>query len=341
MIRTWFRSLFHATTDGWKRFWFTPTDGATLGVIRIATGLLLFYSHLVWVFDSNAFFSDSGWLNEESVDAIQSGFAWSLHWSAADSPWLLAGLHVVALLSAMFLTLGLFSRIAAPVSFLLLVSTVNRVPQALYGFDQLLGLLTLYLSIHPGHGFLSLDAWRQRRAEQGLAGPSVSAGVATRMIQLHLCLIYLMAGLTKLQGEAWWSGVAFWGCIANLEYQTVDLTWLVDWPVLINLLTHITVAWEISYAALVWNRWARPLVIALAIPVHLGIALCFGMMTFGLAMLVANLAFVSPMLIRRMVHQSGTDHSDEAFFFEEPARPGARDLQSIRRQSQAVETIAR
>ena len=35
----------------------------------------------------------------------------------------------------------------------------------------------------------------------------------------------------------------------------------------------------------------------LAVPLHLGIALAMGMMTFGLVMLIANLAFVSPSII--------------------------------------------
>jgi len=36
----------------------------------------------------------------------------------------------------------------------------------------------------------------------------------------------------------------------------------------------------------------------LAIPLHMGIAVCLGMMTFGLVMLIGNLAFVSPSLVR-------------------------------------------
>ncbi len=36
--------------------------------------------------------------------------------------------------------------------------------------------------------------------------PSVSANLGLRLIQLHLVLIYGMAGLAKLQGPGWWSG---------------------------------------------------------------------------------------------------------------------------------------
>ena len=36
----------------------------------------------------------------------------------------------------------------------------------------------------------------------------------------------------------------------------------------------------------------RPVMLLLAIPLHLGIAFCMGMVTFGVVMLIANLSFV-------------------------------------------------
>ena len=85
-----------------------------------------------------------------------------------------------------------------------------------------------------------------------------------------------------------------WMAFGNMEYQSLDMTWMADWPRLINLMTHVTVFWELSYAALIWPRLTRPVVLLLAIPLHMGIAICLGMMTFGLAMLFGNLAFVPP-----------------------------------------------
>ncbi|MFM8494568.1 MAG: HTTM domain-containing protein, partial [Planctomycetia bacterium] len=60
-----------------------------------------------------------------------------------------------------------------------------------------------------------------------------------------------------------------------------------------------TLWWEIAYAAIVWPRLTRRLAVAMAIPVHVGIGLAMGMMEFGLAMLVANLAFVPAAVLRR------------------------------------------
>lgn len=313
MIGRYLRELAGAATDGWNRFWFSMADPAPLAVIRILIGMLLVYSHVIWALNSDAFFGPGAWLNSDAVSEIQAdGYPVSFLWWLDGSPTLMAIVHVVAILNGVLLTVGLWSRVAAPVAFLLTASFANRNPAALYGFDQVLGFVTLYLSVNPGHGWLSVDCWREVRRQALVRGgrvepdwiqvthPSVSVNIATRLIQLHLCLIYLIAGLAKLKGAAWWSGVAFWGAIGNLEYQTIDMTWLVDSPMVISLLTVSALAWEISYAALVWNRWTRPLVLAFGVLVHAGIALCFGMMTFGMAMIVANVAFVSPVVIRSL-----------------------------------------
>lgn len=341
MIGRYFLGLFHATVDGWHRFWFSLADPAPLAVIRIAIGMLLVYSHSVWALNSDAFLGADAWLDGAAVSAIQAdGYLFSAMWWVDASPTLIAVVHGVAILNALLLTFGLWSRVAAPVAFLLTASFANRNPAALYGFDQVLGFVTLYLCVNPGNGWLSFDYWRDFRRRQKYAGwrrvdtsqivvaqPSISANIATRLIQLHLCLIYLVAGLAKLKGAAWWSGVAFWGAIGNLEYQTLDMTWLVNWPMIVSLLTVSALAWEISYTALVWNRWTRPLVLAFGVMVHGGIAVCFGMITFGLSMIVANVAFVSPTLIRSLGQRRGSDpwtaeleRSSSRQFNEEPSR---------------------
>jgi hypothetical protein len=63
-------------------------------------------------------------------------------------------------------------------------------------------------------------------------------------------------------------------------------------------LTHITVLWETFYCFLIWPKLTRPVCLAMAVGVHLGIAVCLGMPTFGLAMLIGNLAFVPPETVR-------------------------------------------
>jgi hypothetical protein len=129
---------------------------------------------------------------------------------------------------------------------------------------------------------------------------SSTANLAIRLIQVHMCLIYLFSGIAKMQGEPWVTGEASWLSFAMLEYQSLDMTWLAKWPLLLSLMTHATVFWEVSYCALVWPALTRPWVLLMAVFVHLGIILALGMPTFGLVMLIGNLAFVSPKTVRKV-----------------------------------------
>ena len=131
--------------------------------------------------------------------------------------------------------------------------------------------------------------------------PRIDTNIAVRLMQLHLCVIYLFGGIGKARGEFWWDGSAMWMSVASLEYQSLDMTWMVHHRWLLALLTHITVFWETFYCFFVWPKLTRPICLLLAVLVHGGIALALGMKTFGLAMIIANLAFVYPEHVRATI----------------------------------------
>jgi len=316
LITAYFRELTKAIGDGWDRFWFTPSDPATLCAIRIPAGLMLLYTHLVWSIDFMGFFGSDGRLSPSFArgfhQRFESGtdFAWS-HFFWIESPAVLWTLHVLALIIFAMLALGLCTRVVAVLALLVTLSYVHRVPGALFGLDQINVMLALYLAIGPSGSRYSLDAiWARRRNKQNAddVPPSTMANVAIRLLQLHLCVIYLFAGFGKLLGASWWDGTAMWLALANYEYQTIDMTWMGRWPFLINAITQLSLLWEVTYTALIWPKWTRPIVLGLAIPVHLGIAFCMGMVTFGILMVVANIAFVSPELIKSILRTQSKTH---------------------------------
>ncbi len=292
-----------AVADGWNRFWFTPADPATLGAIRICAGAMLFYTHLVWSLDLRAFLGPRGWLPPAAVRLIEQGsYTWS-YWWWFESAWVQWAVHLAALVVFALLTVGLFTRVSAILAFIAAMSYVGRLQGALFGLDQINIMLALYLAVGPSGDAFSLDRWLASRRAGG-ALPlrrSWTANLTIRLIQIHMCVIYMFAGMAKLTGPAWWDGTAMWMAFGNMEYQSLDMTWMAEWPRLMNLMTHVTVFWELFYVALVWPRLSRPVVLLLAIPLHLGIGICLGMMTFGLAMLIGNLAFVPSEWIRAML----------------------------------------
>lgn len=305
LLSNYFRELRSAALDGWDRFWFTPAPAHTLGLVRILAGAMMFYTHLVWTLDLDAFFGSQSWLDHAAVAALQAdGSAWSPLW-LCEPRVVLPVVHLTALIVFACLSLGIWTKTSSILSFVLVVSYAQRAPLAMFGLDQINALLALYLAIGPAGDALSVDRWRARHwsVVEPHAPPSVGANISIRLIQLHLCVIYLFAGLSKLQGPAWWNGSALWYAFANLEYQSLDMTWTAHHPWLVNLMSHTVLVWEISYVALVWPRLTRPLVLAMAVPLHMGIAMCLGMSTFGLVMLIANVAFVDPALIASLVRR--------------------------------------
>ena len=289
----------------WNEFWFAPADPATLSIIRILAGWMLFYTHLIWSFELSAFFGPRGWLPMGIVLRdleLSNSLAWSI-FHYIESPTLLWCVHILALGVFLCLTLGLFSRVTAVLSAFFAVMYATRVtPGAFFGLDKLNCMLALYLMIGPCGARYSLDRlWRVRSGNDSGVSESVSANLAIRLIQWHLAIIYLFSGLGKLQGMSWWFGDATWMAISNVNYQSLDVTFLAHYPWLLELLTHVTVFWELFYCVLIWNRWARPWMLLIAVGVHGFIGLCLGMITFGFIMIVANLAFVSPVLVRRVV----------------------------------------
>ncbi len=290
----------------WDRFWFTPTRPDVLCIMRIATGVLVTYAHLVWFLHQSSFLGTDAWISAEAIQLLHANdHTWSYLWNITN-PTVLTLHHLVTLSVSLAFTFGLFTRVTAPLAWWFQLMYVHRLTGALFGLDQVLTMLLMYLMLAPCGAKWSLDALiRQRLLARGSHHPegwlgwllpsahaTVSAQIATRLLQLHLCVIYLFGGISKMRGEMWWDGTAFWFAVSNLEYQSTDLTWLGRYPLFFSAITNITIFWEAFYPALVWPRLTRPYVLAMAVAVHGGIALGLGMITFGAAMIIVNLAFV-------------------------------------------------
>lgn len=292
--------------DAWDRFWFTAVDPITLSMIRVACGILLLYSHLVLATDLMSWVGPNAWIDSSLASDLHNGaygpaeasrsYLWHI-----TSPTLLWIHHIVVMVVTGLFAIGCLTRITAPLAWFFQLMLVHRLTGSLFGFDQIVTYTAMYLALTPCGARFSVDAWwRNRRGDRDggwmLPGTerSIAANVATRLLQIHLCVIYLFGGLAKSRGETWWDGTAVWYSVANLEYQSIDMTWLANWPTLFSALTHATMFWEIFYIALIWPKLTRPWMLAGAVAIHGGIAAFLGMITFGAMMMVANFVFVPP-----------------------------------------------
>jgi CheY-like chemotaxis protein len=311
-ILRYFIDSWQKAAAAWNRFWFSPTDPTLVGLLRLLTGLMLLYTHAVWGLELDAFFGPHGWQSAEAVREMQSNQTVFSYWWWVSPDWMIP-VHLAGLAILACFTVGLYTRVTSILACIVALSYVHRAPVALFGLDQINVMLTLYLAIGPCGRALSVDRLRTRYrayragidsnwADVDLSiPPSIGANLSLRLIQVHMCVIYFFAGISKLQGTAWWTGEAMWLAFANQEYQSTDMTWLAQYPWMLNLMTHTTIAWEISFSALIWNRHLRPLVLFVGVLLHVGIGAWMGMWTFGLIMLVGCSSFLPPDSVRTVV----------------------------------------
>ena len=80
-LRRSITSSLESLVRQWDAFWFLPEDPLCLGVLRILTGLMLVYTHLVWGLKLNAFFGPHGFQDPMLVKVLEpDSMAWSLWW---------------------------------------------------------------------------------------------------------------------------------------------------------------------------------------------------------------------------------------------------------------------
>jgi hypothetical protein len=304
--------------EAWDSFWFTPRLPHTLAFLRVVTGVMMLYSHLVLASDLESFLGEHAWIDNQTARGLHAGafgfsdLGRSYLWHLSSPVWLWLH-HVLTLIVTASFAAGLLTRITAPAAWFLQLMYLHRMTGMLFGFDQIITYSAMYLMLSPCGSCYSVDAWlRERYSEQRAASgwlrwfwpaasASVAANVATRLFQFHLCVIYLFGGLSKARGQTWWDGTAMWYSVGNYEYQSIDMTWIAPYPLLFSAITHATLFWEVFYCVLVWPARTRPLVLAAAVVVHGGIALFLGMLTFGSMMVAANMIFVRPETMRRWI----------------------------------------
>lgn len=290
-------------SGGWNQFWFKPTDPSLVGLIRILVGSMLVYTHIVWGLDFESFLGPEGWNGTEVVEEYLAGSWAPSFWWDVPIEWAPA-VHWSCVSVLVLFTIGLWSRVMSVLSMVIVVSYSYRAILSNYGLDQINAILMFYLCVGPSGAALSVDRLLKIRRHDGPGKPpppakQASAKLALRLIQVHFCVIYFYAGLSKLQGDAWWNGEAVWMAFANYEYQTLDMTWIAWYPWVSDLMTHVTLIWEIFFIALVWTR-LRPLVLVIGALLHIGIGGAMGMWTFGLIMIYGHIAFWPHNSVQRM-----------------------------------------
>lgn len=317
-----------ALAGSWNRFWFAGTDGLPLGVVRIGFALAALYVWLETAPILRRYYTDAGEL--PIADARRWGTEWVSRWLMPDalgSPAAVTVLFVLLGVALVALLVGWRTRLAAGGGWLLLLWFQLRNPTFLNGGDEVLRLTGLYLALAyvalPARDrSLSLDrrAALARETAGGTGDPGGSRGPEgrttfgaesagrgaripawpLRLMQVQLCVVYVVSGLWKVAGEAWWDGSALVYALDNAAFSRFGLP---DWawlqPVFVVL--GISVAWwELLFPLLVaWGR-TRRWALLYGVVFHLLIFVTMNIGAFAPAMLALYPAFLTGDELRRL-----------------------------------------
>src|SRR5919109_4643669 len=64
-------SFLKETARAWERFWFSPMDPTTLGLIRLCCGLLTLYVTITYSWGLLAYVGPEGWLDDDVVTYLR------------------------------------------------------------------------------------------------------------------------------------------------------------------------------------------------------------------------------------------------------------------------------
>ncbi|WP_437293169.1 HTTM domain-containing protein [Sorangium sp. So ce426] len=192
----------------------------------------------------------------------------------------------IYVLSLVALLLGWRTRTAALAAWLAHLALMTIASTATYGADYMANVFLFYLVWMPSGAALSLD----RRLGRTSSEPTVVARLGLRVVQLHLCTVYLTSGLGKASGASWWNGEAIWRALMLPEYRQLDFSWLARHAWLAAFLGWAVLAIEVGYAFLIWPRRTRLLWVIATAALHIGIAVFMGLLVFGALMTVPTIA---------------------------------------------------
>ena len=289
-------TFLRRTSTAWQRFWFEPQSTSTLALFRIAFGLVVTAWTLSLTPNLLAFLGPDG-IEPDSFG--RAAGEWGLL-TGTSGPTAVVAVYLGTLAGAVALTVGWHARIAAVVVFVGIVPIEQRNALISNSGDGLLRNLAFYCMLAPSGAALSLD--RLRTARHAFWQFPERAPWALRLVQIQVSVGYLATVWQKLQGATWRDGTAVAYALRMDDVHRLPTPeFLTRSPVTIEVLTFGTLALELALGILVWNRVLRPWVMALGIVMHITIEYSIVVGFFGMAMLVAYLAFLSPVTADRLI----------------------------------------
>ena len=286
--------------EAWEQFFFAPQSPTPMAVFRILYGTCvtatLILLHAEWL----DWFGVHSWVTLSTMTTVEPGVRLNLFTVMPQNDHWIAAFFWIFLCFAVFLTVGLWTRLSSVVVFVCLASMQQRNLYILHGGDVFLRVSGFFLMFAPAGAALSLD--RLIRVRRRLEGVEIEprAPWAQRMIQFELALLYFASFLWKIKGAPWLNGTALFYVFHIHAIQRFPLPAWSQHLWILKLATWYTLVLEFCLGVLIWFRPFRYPLLVLGLLLHLSIEYSLNIPMFEWDVLTAYVLFIYPADLQRM-----------------------------------------
>lgn len=289
-----------AAIDGLERWWLAPRPIHALVGARIGIASILFVAHaqrapfVLDLFGPDGVGGAALYARVPDLPPFHPGILPFLDVLRTWTGEAVAIAHALLLAALAAFAIGFGTRVAGALAFALHLLFWVRNPLAFTGWAGFVNGPLLYLALAPVGRRLSLDAWwRRRRGRAQL--PDVATGWPLRLLQVHVCAMYVVAGWSRLDKPDWLDGSLVEIAMTSALASRVASDWSAAAP-LLAVATWSALVLEGLAPFLLWvprvrRVWAAALACfhaGIALPLHLEVWAWSGVMISGL------LAFLLP-----------------------------------------------
>ena len=279
-----------------EAWWLAPQPLHGLVAARIALGLTLFLAYLQqgpWLAD---FFGPEGLGGAALRSRVPDFPPLSPHLLApftalarTASPWPVPVLYACMLVASLAFAAGAFTRAAGAAALLLHLLFLGRDPLVWGGgWAEFVVAPLLYAVLAPSGRHLSIDAWR-RGGDASWWAP----GWPLRLMQLHVCALYVVAAWSRLDRESWLHGDLLFAALSSATHSRLVFDWAA-WQPLLRAATYVAWALELAAPVALWLRRTRRAWALALLGLHAGIELTTNVGWWNAVVAASLCAFLLP-----------------------------------------------
>jgi hypothetical protein len=264
-------------------------------VFRVIAGVAMLLEYVMNYGQRHYVFGPDAALAYDSFVAEAAHHRFSLY-AFSSSPAFFEVVFHLGLAVTLAWTIGWRTRWLTPIVWLFLTSLHDRCPFLCDGGDNVIEIVLVYMMLADVSAHFSVGSRSPRAADRSLRGTirGLLHNAAVVASGIQISVVYVVAGLSKVQGDTWRSGTALYYAIGGGEYgwQGHD-QFIYQNAIVLTLLCYVTVGFQVAFPFLVLqNRVTRLFAIAACVAFHAGIAIYMGLVTFAAFMLAVDLAIV-------------------------------------------------